>query len=150
MGRRGPRREPTALKLIKGNPGKRALNDAEPQLSVPKNSEPPERLGKEAAEEWVRLYAELVEKGVLTEGDVAIFEEYCYTLGELRKFERLTKEYSPEVAILKGFHKATVTLRNQLRQLAGDLGLTPSSRSGVKAVETNKPENKLSKFIKSH
>jgi P27 family predicted phage terminase small subunit len=148
MGRRGPKRELTSLKLIKGNPGKRTLNTAEPQLSAPKASKPPTRLEKDAADEWIRLYAELVEKGVLTEGDLSIFEEYCYTLGELRKFERLAQKYGAETSILKGFHKATITLRSQLRQLAGDLGLTPASRSGVKAIEAKKQESKLEKFVR--
>jgi len=31
----------------------------------------------------IRLYDRLVDAGVLTAGDITIFEEYCFVLGEL-------------------------------------------------------------------
>jgi hypothetical protein len=48
---RGPRPKPTHLKLIAGNPGKRRLNDAEPQ---PEGNlfEPPDWLDAEHRDLW--------------------------------------------------------------------------------------------------
>jgi P27 family predicted phage terminase small subunit len=140
---------PTVLRVLKGNPGHRPLNEREPNLAPAGiGADPPESLTGAASEEWGRLYAELIQKGVLTVGDLTVFEEYCYTKGELRRFERQARRCSAEAAIQKGFLKATVSLRQQLRQLAGDLGLTPSSRSGVKASGEPKEESKLQKYLK--
>lgn len=147
MGRRGPQPEPTALRLIKGNPGKRAINKAEPKLEIaPASVPPPKHLKGISAAEWNRLYDELVEKGILTIGDLTRFEDYCLTLGKLREYERLAEQAGPDVAIIKGYHNATLKLRGQLRQLAADIGLTPASRSGIKSVE-KEPKSKLSKFL---
>ena len=48
---RGRRPKPTHLKLITGNPGKRAINLREPK-PVPKMPEPPTALSAEARQEW--------------------------------------------------------------------------------------------------
>jgi hypothetical protein len=52
MGRRGPRPEPSSLKLLKGNPGKRPLNEREPKppAGAP---EAPAHLDEEARREWI-------------------------------------------------------------------------------------------------
>ena len=145
MGRRGPPPEPTALRLVKGNPGKRAANKQEPKLEVaPAESDVPERLKKfpVALAEWNRLYRELVEKGVLTIGDLTEFENYCYVLAQLRLYEELAEQPG---AIISGHFGASLKLRAQLGQIGARLGLNPSARSGIKSIE-KKPESKLTKF----
>ncbi len=148
MGRRGFQPQPTVLKLLKGNPGKRRLNDREPILDPPEDSTPPVDLDGEGLAEWQRLYEQLVAKGVLTCGDLTTFHEYCFVKMELNRFKRAARKCSADEAIRKGLIKATVTLRQQLRQLAGDLGLTPASRSGVKASGEQKKETKLEKYLR--
>jgi P27 family predicted phage terminase small subunit len=134
------------LKLIKGNPGKRAVNKEEPKLAIPTESDPPACLEGEAREVWIELYDELVAKGVLTVGDVKHFEEYCTTLQDLRKYQKLAKDSGPDAAIIRGYQKQISTLRGQLRQYAADLGLTPASRSGIKTSAKEK-ESKLARFL---
>jgi phage terminase small subunit len=59
----GRRPEPTALKELAGNPGKRALNTNEPQPGgIPKC---PPHLDKIAKAEWKRIAAELTTLGLL-------------------------------------------------------------------------------------
>jgi len=149
MGRRGPKPEPAKFKLIKGNPGKRKVNKNEPELPPPPDvdeSHPPKRLKGIAAEEWIRLYGSLVERGIVHVGNWTMFEEYCYVLGELRRIENLNKKTSADMAIMRGYFKAAATFRQQLRQLARDIGLTVFA--GENAGGEKKPESKLQKFIR--
>jgi phage terminase small subunit len=148
MGLRGPKPQPTALKLIKGNPGKRPLKKDEPTLPPPPAdaSAPPKRLKGAAAEEWARLFPGLVDKGIVHVGNLTMFEEYCYVLGEMRRCENLSKKISADMAIMRGYFKAAATFRQQLRQLARDIGLTVLA--GENIADKKKPESKLDKFIR--
>jgi P27 family predicted phage terminase small subunit len=139
MGRRGRTAQPTALKLARGNPGKRALNHAEPELAPPSSNAPPRGLAGRAKKEWTRLVDELISKGVLTVGDMHAFEQYCRLVGEIDEYEALIADVGRAAAHSQGFANYLLKLRSQLRQQAAHIGLTPSSRSGVKAVKVAKP-----------
>jgi phage terminase small subunit len=138
MGRRGPRPQPSALRVLRGNPGHRRLNPEEPRLSPPSSLDPPEALRGAGLAEWKGLAAELVEQGVLTVADMATFRTYCETLTDVRALEA-RKDRLDDIGPL-------VKLRHQLRQLAAELGLTPSSRSSVKRA-AKAPKTKLEAFI---
>jgi phage terminase small subunit len=76
MAVRGRKPKPTALKVLEGNPGKRPLNEKEPQ---PKRQAPrcPSWLEPEAKKEWKRMAKTLEAIGVLTQVDKAAFAGYC-------------------------------------------------------------------------
>ena len=59
----GRKPKPTSLKVLEGNPGKRALNDTEPK---PEKKAPkcPTWLNKEAKKEWKRIATELEALGI--------------------------------------------------------------------------------------
>jgi P27 family predicted phage terminase small subunit len=135
MGRRGPQPQPTALKLERGNPGQRRLNEDEPELEAPPLADAPARLKGRALVEWDRLVKELITKGVLTVGDMHAFEQYCVLVGEVEDYEKLIKRVGREEAHAKGYANYILRLRAQVLQQASHLGLTPSSRSGVKVVK---------------
>jgi P27 family predicted phage terminase small subunit len=84
MGLRGPAPKPTALKLLQGNPGHRALNAAEPK---PEEKAPPcplyIREDPEAAKEWKRLTPILLRMRVLTEADATVLGSLCLTHSHL-------------------------------------------------------------------
>jgi phage terminase small subunit len=69
---------PTKLKLLRGNPGKRAVNRREPApkaaIEVPT---PPDFLNERAAQEWLYIARELVVLGLLTSIDHAGLAAYC-------------------------------------------------------------------------
>lgn len=134
MGRRGPQPQPTALKLERGNPGKRPVNNFEPELAPATAAVPPTLKGR-ARKEWTRLADELISKGVLTVGDMHAFEEYCTLVGEVDSYEKYISKVGRPEAHRLGYANYLLKLRTQLRQQAAHLGLTPSSRSGVKAVQ---------------
>ena len=61
MGRRGPKPAPNVLKLLRGNPGKRPINQEEPvsRLEIPN---PPWELEPDVKKEWDKLCEELDNK----------------------------------------------------------------------------------------
>ena len=62
----GPPPEPLHLKLLKGNPGKRALKP-EPRPDAPqKLPEPPEFLSEDAKGEWHRIIEQMVRLRLVT------------------------------------------------------------------------------------
>lgn len=86
-GTRGPLPKPVALKLLEGNPGKRALDlgdGVNPKIEVPAV---PKHLGQEARKEWKRIAPLLVELGLLSGLDRAALALYCQTYGRLAELE---------------------------------------------------------------
>jgi P27 family predicted phage terminase small subunit len=141
MGHRGPPPEPTRLKLLKGNPGKRALNDAEPQPPAKAPPCPPE-LSDLAKKEWRRISRLLLELGLLTEIDRAALAGYCDAYATwIKSGEELQR--TPLVIIYKGLPMQSpyVAIHNaagkQMLQYLQQFGLSPSSRSRVRV---DKPE----------
>lgn len=86
-GTRGPLPKPAVLKLLEGNPGKRALNLADgvnPRVEIPS---PPAHLGKEAKKEWKRISPLLEELGLISGLDRAALALYCQAVGRLSELE---------------------------------------------------------------
>ena len=132
MGRRGPKKTPTALTIARGNPGKRAINHEEPQLPVA-DLTPPKGLDGRALEEWQALGPTLKESGVLTVADLRCFEIYCRSVADEERYTKLAGRVEPEEALKLGYAAQLLKVRGQLKQYLEILGLTPTSRSGVKA-----------------
>lgn len=88
MGERGPAPEPTALRILNGNPGQRAINEDEPQPeAAPLNVPPPDSLPPVAKEEWRRLVPILQACGLLTAADLTAFAIYCTLFARWREAE---------------------------------------------------------------
>lgn len=86
-GTRGPLPKPTALKVLEGNPGKRALNLSDglnPRIEVPSA---PKHLGLEAKKEWKRITPLLEELGLISGLDRAALGLYCQAVGRLSELE---------------------------------------------------------------
>ncbi len=80
MGARGPAPTPTALRIVRGNPGKRPLPKNEPR---PRETRPycPEHIKRDAVayREWKRLSPILRRMRVLTEADYITLASLCQT-----------------------------------------------------------------------
>lgn len=79
MAPRGRKPKPTHLKLVTGNPGKRALNENEPK-PPPSLPSPPSHLDEEARLEWERLSEQLYALGCLSEIDRAALAAYVQAI----------------------------------------------------------------------
>jgi phage terminase small subunit len=83
----GTKPKPTHLKLVIGNPGKRALNrkEAKAKAAIPA---PPVHLTADAVEEWNRVATDLYNLGVLSEIDRAALAAYAQAYGRWVQAER--------------------------------------------------------------
>lgn len=157
MGRRGPRPEPTQLKVLRGNPGRRSVKKAEPQPPTD-GVVMPSHLGDVAKAKWSEILPLLQAVKVMTRADVEALGRYCDTyewwvstravlkkdgdtypiLNDAGEVKYIAQR--PEVSIA---HK----LAAQLRQLESDFGLSPAARSSLKVEPDAKEESVLSKFL---
>lgn len=148
MGRRGPKPQPTALRLLKGNPGKRAINHNEPVLPPGGDDDwaCPSHLKGLAKKEWERQVPDLRAAGVLKLAHRTQFASYCEAYAERRRYQAMATKVGPENAIRLGYQGMVLKLRQQERQLAADFGLNAASQSQIKATRPEMPGSKLSRF----
>lgn len=144
---RDTRRQPTQLKILRGNPGKRPL-PPEIRPPVPKHMpDPPEFLTSLAKEEWWKIGDELHRLGVLTVVDLKPLAAYCQAFGHWHDAETaLSKmaERDPQTnaIIIKGSHgpqlnpllKAAATAARDMVKYAAEFGLTPVARARLAAA----------------
>ncbi|MAS43297.1 MAG: phage terminase small subunit P27 family [Rhodobacteraceae bacterium] len=137
---RGRRPKPTALKRAAGNPGKRALNHAEPQPPEGLPTCPP-HLSDVAREEWDRVARVLYEMGVLTVVDRAglaacsqAYERWVEAEEKLAQGPALVKTPSGYVQ-----QSPWMGIANKQLELMGrymtEFGMTPASRSRIAALD---------------
>jgi P27 family predicted phage terminase small subunit len=137
---RGRRPKPTALKRAAGNPGKRRLNDAEPEPPEDLPDAPP-HLSDHAAEEWHRVAGTLHGMGVLTVVDRAALAAYCVAYGRWVEAEEKLRDTPALVKTPSGYVQQSPWLavaNKQLELMARymtEFGMTPASRSRVAALD---------------
>lgn len=145
----GPGKTPTALRKLRGNPGKRPLpkNEPKPRVDAP---EMPAGLSKAAQAHWKRVVEEGVRLRLITTLDDSLLTSYIVewdivkTLGDetlkrgswitMTEFNRSGEE------IETGQKRApwcTALAQHQmlLRGLRADLGFSPTARTKVQTVE---------------
>lgn len=153
---RGRPAVPTALKVLRGNPGKRALPVNEPNpTALAETTAPPEFLNEIGRAEWKRMAPMLARNGLLTELDTAALAAYCRAFAQWRAASDILEtegsvvlsrfghpHLSPHYAIAE---KALATMRAMMREF----GMTPSARAHVsRATPKLDPLNPLDKFIR--
>lgn len=149
---RGRKRKPTRLKLLEGNPGRRPLNDQEPQ-PPPALLEPPAELPKIARDEWHRLGKKLYELGMLTDLDQTIMEAYCYSYAKWKNALKEMGELGPVVRTKKGniiqnpWESIANKAYDQMIRALVELGLSPPSRSRIK-VSPKKQRDVFADFMR--
>ena len=147
------RKLPTHLKLLRGNPGKRAIQP-EPEPAVPATPpEPPDFLSQDAKNEWFRVVPEPQRLGLFTMLDIAPFAAYCGAYARWVSAERLLtamadKDATTKALLLKG--AAGNAVANPLLKIArcaaadmvhfaGEFGMTPLARSRLGAPVPPEP-----------
>jgi len=147
----GRKPKPTALKLLAGNPGKRAINHAEPKPRVvmPK---PPEHLSDAEKEKWKSVVRELHPLGLVTTIDKDALAMYCTIYVRWVKAERMVRDKGEIIKTAAGniIQNPYLSIANraldQLNKLGAEFGMTPSSRSRVKA-DVIDPDHELEKML---
>lgn len=162
-GSRGPLPKPAALKLLEGNPGKRALNLADgvnPRVEIPSF---PKYLGVAARKEWKRITPILEELGLVSGLDCEALAVYCQIVGRLHEIETAFNGkvdlhvaagmsypdavYATNVVTTpNGFEQQSVIYqlikshREQLNRYLMHFGLSPAARARVQASNYLQPE----------
>lgn len=115
MASTGRKPTPTHLKVVTGNPGKRALNRSEPIPAGPLGSPPDGWTGEQKALWWEVVNA--APAGVLTGSDRFLVELAVRNLGAIRgSGEAMTAAQSAE-----------------MRRCLGEMGMTPGERARLSA-----------------
>ena len=139
---RGPKPKPTAIKALEGNPGKRPLNQYEPEPDLD-HVDCPDWLDADARKEWERVYQRLVNCRVMTPLDVAVLADYCQSYAQMVRAETNIQRYGDVIKTPSGYVQQAphVGIYNQaskrMKQAAAELGLTPSSRTRIHTTEGN-------------
>ncbi|MFC5993541.1 phage terminase small subunit P27 family [Pseudonocardia hispaniensis] len=145
MGARGPLPQPTNVRFLRGNPGRRAGSN--PVKTAPAAPNPPERLDREARAEWRRIVPELDRLGVLGKVDRAALAMYCDAWS---RWVALARRLDTEGLIVTGYRG--VTVKNpawqlyrdagaMVVQLAQQLGVTPAARQRLRVTEPEDPDD---------
>jgi P27 family predicted phage terminase small subunit len=145
--------KPTHLKLLRGNPGKRALNKNEPKPQISADlPEPPIFLSGYGLEEWNRIGLELHRLRLLTVVDINTLAAYCEAYARWRTAEETLKRLAVSDPMTHGLlikSTANTPMPNPLVWVAhkaaaamvkygAEFGLTPAARSRIAATDADK------------
>lgn len=152
-GRSGRKPKPTARKIAAGNPGKRALNNDEPDFGLVVDIDPPEWITGPGREMWLRVAPLLCKQKVLQVTDLHNVEAFCMAYGTWRLAAIDVANNGVVVAGATGGpikNPALTALNEAARQMVtfgSMLGLDPVSRQRLVGGGPKKPNNPFGKLI---
>lgn len=135
----GPAPKPTALKIIKGNPGKRPLpiNEPKPRVCAPR---PPLDLSKEEKKHFRKIAKQLAELKVMTALDADALSMYCVAHARWKRAndELLLDGYVVTNSMGQDTRSPWIIISekafDQMKGILTEFGMTPSSRSKVQVI----------------
>ncbi len=165
MTKPGPPPEPRVLTMIKGNPGKKPLNDDEPRPPDAKIT-CPGFLNAVGRAEWrrvMKMFGVMEADGqkLITEADRAVLAGYCQSWADLQhaidmivkhgdvypiKNEDGTIKYLQQTPWVAMKNKALIALK----QYAVEFGFTPSSRTRIQVENTGAVDPLEAKIFGTH
>lgn len=152
---RGRKPKPTAKKQLAGNPGKRALNTAEPQFSKITQIDPPDWFSERAATMWNMIIPELLRENVVAITDLHNVEAFCTAYDNWRMAQESIKAHGIVVTGATGgpMKNPALTAANEtMRQMVtfgSMLGLDPASRTRLIGGNKEKETNEFAKLLSS-
>lgn len=152
MAKTGRKAKPTALKLIQGNPGNRAINEEEPQPLKIFAPPAPTEFDEFHSAKWVSMCERLSACRVLTELDLDALEMYVRnwvtmheSLADMNERGTLLTTRTGGVIWNPSWTKYKHAER-VCRVLQAEFGMTPSSRSGLVASADGEGKNRWADF----
>jgi len=157
----GRKPKPTNIKRLEGNPGKRPLNELEPEPMIDIPPCPP-HLSDIAKIEWDRITRELEVVGIISQLDMVVVAGYCQDYARWVELEQNIKtdgifieiEYlnkKGDVFLTKKvINPAVVEARHvlqQLRMYASELGLSPVARPKLQSGLKKKSKDLMGDII---
>jgi P27 family predicted phage terminase small subunit len=161
MGKRGPRRVPTHLRLLRGNPGHQTLPRDEPQPAIAQTLEPPPFLVGYAKEEWIEVAQELHRLKLLSRVDTKPLAAYCQAYAIWRMAVEAFTEISARDPQMHGLmikaangtplqNPVLLTARQAAQDMvrfASEFGFTPAARSRISTSNSEVAESKFGNLI---
>ncbi|EMA1799431.1 phage terminase small subunit P27 family [Cronobacter turicensis] len=152
----GRRPKPTHLKVVTGNPGKRALNKNEPKPAREIPS-PPSHLTDWGKTAWGKLTVLLDGMGVLTVADSLALERLCDLYAEILQLRQIVdiegRTYTTKTQMGDFLIKANPAVAmladadRRFKSYLVEFGLTPAARSKVNVDGGEKEEDPLNQFF---
>jgi P27 family predicted phage terminase small subunit len=140
---RGRKPKPTYLKIIEGNPGKRPLNDAEPQPTEDIGG-PPDWMTEREQAIW-REALRCAPNGMVKRLDIGVFAAWvgAYAIWEdakqrVSRFGTMVRSPVQNVPIQNPYLAVVNKQALLMAKLSAELGFTPSARSRVKIDKAKK------------
>lgn len=129
---------PTKLKLLRGNPGRRPLNEREP-MPTPGRPAALDCLSPAATVHFGRLSEQLSAMNVLTEADQAALSALAQSVADYEEATRALEKFGVVIKSRQGMVRSPwLIVRKQaweqMQRGFSDFGLTPSSRSKIQTV----------------
>lgn len=150
---RGRKKEPTALKILKGafdkNPQDQNKREPKPPLGAP---DKPRHMTRLAKAEWGRITKELKTLGVLSTVERGAVEQYCMAYGEWREAcRRLDSEgryWETERGVVENpAGKSMRALSLICHKYLVEFGLTPSSRTRLEVGKEARTDDDEKRFF---
>ena len=129
--------KPTNLKIITGNPGKRALNKQEPDPDYLNDLTAPAFLSNAAKGVWDEIAPVLRKSRLLTIVDVPILAMMCESLAEYRRATLYCKDspldHSDKTGgdVLSQWKIVQSMSIKQVMSIAREFGMTPAARTKI-------------------
>lgn len=145
MGRRGPAKKPTSLRILHGDE-ERYINRREPQ-ALEELPEPPFELEPEYREVWDHTVRHLSALGLAKAADRSALVSYVVASVEMFRAARLAMRSGALLRNEKGGLKRNPALlvlhqqQSQVRVFAREFGLTPAARVGFTTGEDDAGED---------
>lgn len=151
MGQRGPKPQPTAFLSARGSrePQRRA-GEPQPEVALPAC---PEWLPERVRDKWDEIGGELVKLGVMTTVDSLALAMLCEALADYFEFSDAMEKSGAVACSEKGgvYQHPNASLRSnawmRLMKALREFGMTPSSRTAVRAVKQPAKDNGKSRFF---
>ena len=129
---------PTALRVVMGNPAKRALPRNEAQPAAVRNLTPPAILTADGKRVWRKTAPMLERCGLLTQADLSMLTAHCDAMGDWLYARREMKKQKSMVVVTPNGGVQQDTLVGIIRRAREDamkyakmLGMSPTSRAGL-------------------
>ena len=153
MAGKGPPPTPTKLKILRGNPGRRPLNKAEPE---PPPGEPgqPTFLDREAKAMWRRLVKQLGGMGILAVVDRERIAGCCYWWSRFVQLQAEVKKQG-DLPVSAGKHvknPRVEMMRDAYKLFAAEasiLGIGPAARSRIVVDKKPATDDPAAKYFRN-
>jgi P27 family predicted phage terminase small subunit len=143
--KRGPKPKPTTLKILEGAQ-KCRINFDEPKVPAATDLSPPDWLDRHGRDHWEELAPVLSRARLLSEADrhalAMLCDDYSTIRNSMDGTDEAASEYKRVVSSLANADKA----RDRYRRMLLEFGMTPSSRSRIKAPADG-PRDDLESFL---